>query len=210
MVEYFQKRGFNTYTDSSRLFIYKVTRNLLQWTGDHGGYLRTAMKALVLFGVPPEIYWPYDVDHFDAEPSAFCYAFAQNYKAIKYFRHDPPGSKPEEVLVHVKTHLAAGLPTMFGFTVFSSIPEAGSGKNAILFPKEGDSMVGGHAVLAVGYDDEISMGEDTGALLIRNSWGPKWGDGGYGWLPYHYVLKGLAADFWSMVHADFVNLHIFE
>jgi C1A family cysteine protease len=64
--------------------------------------------------------------------------------------------------------------------------------------------------MAVGYDDEITVGEDTGALLIRNSWGPRWGEDGYGWLPYRYVLKGLAADFWSMVHADFVNLHLFE
>ncbi len=94
MVEYFQLRTKNEYLDASRLFLYKVTRNLLEWTGDSGAYLRSTMRALVLFGIPPERYYPYRIADFEKEPPPFCYAFAQNYKAIKYFRLDPPGSKP--------------------------------------------------------------------------------------------------------------------
>jgi C1A family cysteine protease len=56
MVEYFERRAFGKHVEASRLFLYKVTRNLLHWTGDTGAFLRTAMGGLVLFGVPPEDY----------------------------------------------------------------------------------------------------------------------------------------------------------
>lgn len=210
MVEYYQRRTKGEYLDASRLFLYKVTRNLHEWTGDTGAYLRTTMRSLVLFGVPPERYWPYRIADYEKEPPPFCYAFAQNYKAIKYYRLDPPGFKPKDVLVQVRRYLLAGLPTMFGFSVYTSIPEAGDGKGEIPFPHEGDSLLGGHAVLAVGFDDQKKIGKQKGALLIRNSWGTYWGDGGYGWLPYEYIEAGLAADFWSMVDAGFVSSDLFQ
>jgi C1A family cysteine protease len=82
-------------------------------------YLRTTMGAMVLFGVPPEEYWAYtdDEKEFDKEPPAFCYAFAQNYQAIKYFRHDPPGTPANTLVEKVKGYLSSGHPAMFGFTV---------------------------------------------------------------------------------------------
>jgi len=51
VVEYFQRKTFGKHVDASRLFLYKVTRNLMHCKGDTGAYLRTAMKALALFGV---------------------------------------------------------------------------------------------------------------------------------------------------------------
>src|SRR5574341_1072153 len=75
LIEYFQRRAFGVYINASRLFLYKATRNLLHWTGDTGAYLRTTMKSMVLFGVPPEEYWPYNIASFDIEPSAFLYSF---------------------------------------------------------------------------------------------------------------------------------------
>jgi len=210
LLEYFQRRAFGQHLDASRLFLYKATRDLLGWTGDTGAYLRTTMKAMVLFGVPPEAYWEYQVSQFDDEPPAFCYAFAQNYQTIKYYRHDPAGVAPAQVLKRVKTSLAAGLPAMFGFSVYSSIPGMGSGTGDIPFPQPGDSLLGGHAVVAVGYDDARTIGDKQGALLIRNSWSTGWGDAGYGWLPYAYVEQGLAVDFWSLVRAEFVDTELFK
>lgn len=210
MVEYYQRRAKGEYLDASRLFLYKVTRNLLEWTGDTGAYLRATMRALVLFGVPPERYWPYRIGEFDKEPPPFCYAFAQNYKAIKYYRLDPPGTKPTQILNSVRRYLLAGLPSMFGFSVYTNMPPNGESKGEIHFPSEGDSLIGGHAVLAVGFDDQKKIGKDKGALLIRNSWGETWGEGGYGWLPYSYIEAGLSADFWSMVDADFVSSKLFQ
>jgi C1A family cysteine protease len=210
LLEYYQRRAFGKHLDGSRLFLYKTTRNLLGWLGDTGAFLRTTMKAMVLFGVPPEQHWPYVIADFENEPPAFCYAFAQNYKTIRFYRHDPPNTQTTQVLESVKRHLAAGLPAMFGFSVYSSMPGLGAGTGEIPFPKAGDTLTGGHAVLAVGYDDARKVGRDRGALLIRNSWGPTWGDAGYGWLPYKYVEAGLAVDFWSLVRAEFVDTDLFD
>jgi C1A family cysteine protease len=101
---------------------------------------------------------------------------------------------------------------MFGFTVFSSIEQAEKNSGRIPFPLSGETIVGGHAVAAVGYDDNMiiknlnpSAQETKGALLIRNSWGPGWGEDGYGWLPYDYVLNSLAVDWWSVIKSDWVD-----
>ncbi|MER0215294.1 MAG: cysteine protease [Nitrosomonas sp.] len=210
MVEYFERRAFGKHVDASRLFLYKVTRQLLGFTGDDGAYLRDTMKALVLFGVPPEKYWPYDVAKFNDDPSNFCFSYAQNYQAINYYRLDPPNTLTATVLKNVKTSLAGQLPAMFGFSVYSSMPRSGDGKGEIPYPTGGDTLDGGHAVLAVGYDDQKKIGSTKGALLIRNSWGTDWGDGGYGWLPYAYIEDGLADDFWSLVKAEFVDSDLFK
>ena len=217
LIEYYERKCFGRHIDASRLFLYKVTRNLMKQKGDTGAYLRRTMGSMVLFGVPPEEYWPYTDDEkkFDQEPPAFCYAFAQNYQAIRYFRHDPPGTKTEEILRKLKAYLSKGHPAMFGFTVYNSIEQAeGTGK--IPFPSPQEKIEGGHAVMVVGCDDKMKIKnkfgkvETTGALLIRNSWGKEWGEEGYGWLPYEYVLRGLAEDFWSILKKDWIDTGEFE
>jgi len=210
LVEYYERRAFAKHIDASRLFLYKATRNLLHWTGDRGAFLRTTMAAMVLFGVPPEEYWPYLIEDFDKEPSSFCYAFAQDYQVIQYFRLDSLSTPKDLLLKRIKSFLAAGLPSMFGFSVFSSIEQANE-DGKIPYPCRGEKILGGHAVVAVGFNDDIKIKnttcgvETTGALLIRNSWGREWGDKGYGWLPYEYVLAGLAIDWWSLLKNEWVD-----
>lgn len=210
LLEYYERRTTGNHLDASRLFLYKVTRKLAGSTGDSGAELRTTMKALVLFGTPPERYWPYKVNDYDHEPTAFCYSFADNYKAISFYRLDPPGTKPDALLREIKKMLAAGLPSMFGFSVYSSFPAVGDDTGDIPLPTTKDKLEGGHAVMAVGYDDKKKIGACKGALLIRNSWGKEWGEKGYGWLPYNYVTVGLADDFWSLTKASFVDTDLFK
>lgn len=216
IVEYFERRARGKHIDASRLFLYKTTRNMLHWTGDTGAFLRSTMGALALFGVPPEEYWQYVVADFDNEPPAFCYAFAQNYQAISYYRLDSPGITTDALLNQIKKNLAAGLPSMFGFTVYSSYTQAAK-SGQIPYPTPGEKIVGGHAIVAVGYDDSMKIKntnpeaiETKGALLIRNSWGTGWGDSGYGWLPYDYVLQGLAVDWWSLLKNEWIDTGAFQ
>jgi C1A family cysteine protease len=201
LVEWLEKRVHNEWLDASRRFLYKVTRKLYGLSGDTGAYIRGTIKALRIFGVCPEEFWPYSIEKFDEEPPAFCYSFAKEYQAIQYFRLDPSGKDSKQILEYVKSTLAAGLPFAFGFTVYSSILEEDVTKTGYIpFPKPGDRVIGGHAIMGVGYDDKKKL------LKIRNSWGMEWGAQGYGWLPYGYVLKGLTRDFWVLVSQEYVSL----
>lgn len=226
VIEYFERRAFNNYIDGSRLFVYKATRNLMGLVGDTGAWLRNTMGALALCGVAPERFWPYTdrtepgpagEPTFDAEPSSFVYAVADNFEALRYFCHDPLGKNvpPADVLASVKKYLAAGVPSMFGFFGFPSFGQSDI-VGGIPFPCPGEQAQWGHAIVAVGYDDAKEIKnkkcnkQTTGAFLIRNSWGTAWGDKGYGWLPYDYVLAGLALDFWSLLSMGWVDTKQFH
>ena len=217
LIQYMQRQAFGSYTELSTRFIYKVTRNLLKWTGDTGAFLRSAMGTLTLFGAPPEEFWLYngkraDINmDFDQEPSAFCYAFGQNYQAIKYVRLDQPNIPTKKLVEIIKKYIFSGLPSMFGFTCYESLRESNSNGGQIPFPNRREGIIGGHAVTIAGYDDNKEIKNSNadeptvGAFLIKNSWGTDWGEKGFGWLPYEYVTSGEATDFWVVISEEWVN-----
>lgn len=193
-LEYFERKTRGQHVDASRLFLYRATRKFLGWEGqgDTGAFVRSAIKSLRLFGTCPERYWPYDESAWDAEPAAFHYAYAQNFKAVEYFKLSLDTDE-------LKSCLDSGLPFIFGFTCFSSLDDPETADTGIIpYPKPQDSMTGGHAVLAVGYTDSH--------VLIRNSWSTGWGDDGYGYLPWTYfdAYHALAGDCWVLLNADWV------
>lgn len=178
----------------SRLFIYYNERVLLGTVNaDSGSPLRGGMKAVNHVGVCPEdeqddsANWPYDPAQYTVRPPDTCYAAALHVRALRYQRID-------HSLPAMKGRLAEGHPFVFGFTVyenFEGILVKDTGMAPL--PARGERVIGGHAVMAVGYDDARE------ALLVRNSWGTDWGDQGYFYLPYDYIFKRrLARDFWTI------------
>ena len=221
MLELLETKAHGSYVPASRLFLYQVAKRILGETGDPGVYLRQMMGTVVLVGVPPEKYWPYldtsrkDDPRIDGDPDAFCYAVAGDYGAARYFRLDPAGSEPEDVLARLRKVLAASIPTSLGFPLYQSSLERAATTGKLSFPARAEQAVGSHAVLLVGYDDSrrIASGdgeETTGAFLLKNSWGEDWGETGYGWLPYRYVTDGLAKDCWTLMQPRWVETDEFQ
>ena len=90
--------------------------------------------------------------------------------------------------------LASGFPFVFGFAVYEGFESQQTAKTGVVeMPKAGERMLGGHAVLGVGYDDTARR------FTVRNSWGPKWGQKGYFTIPYDYLAdRNLSDDFWTI------------
>lgn len=200
MAEYLERRLYDRHVDASRLFLYKMARQLDGMVGDTGAQLRTAMKAFRIFGAPPERYWPYDIRKFDDDPPAFVFALGQAWQALEYVRIDIEGRSREECLFLMKQLLSERHPLVLGFLLF----DYGTNYGEFAMPKKGQIPHGGHAIMLCGYDDDREIGESKGALLLRNSWGVKWGENGYGWLPYDYILKHLTADIWTLLRKESV------
>lgn len=175
----------NQYTAASRQFIYWCERDLDGTTDqDSGAQIRDCVKAMATFGVCREKIWPYTSQNMYIKPGDVAYADAVNHKITTYTRlvsHD-----------QMKACLANGYPFMFGIFVYQSLESeevAATGK--VPMPQPDEQCIGGHAIMCVGYDDTNRW------FIIRNSWGPSWGDGGYFYLPYAYVENpNLAEDFW--------------
>lgn len=173
----------------------------------HGRLLsgrRSRRPALTVF--LPRSRWPYVISRFDEEPDAFLYSFAANYKATLYARLDLYSNTAWQNLDALRSTLAEGNPVAFGFPVYDSINRPINWQGEVPYPQPGDKQVGGHAVLAVGYDDKIKIAgskldDSKGAIIFQNSWGEEWGDDGFGYLPYDYFLEGLAMDLWTVTSA---------
>jgi C1A family cysteine protease len=181
------KEGQQSFTPS-RLFIYYNERAIEGTvSSDSGAQIRDGVKSVNQQGAPPETDWPYDITKFSEKPPEQAYADAAQHKAILYQRLT-------QTLNQLKGCLASGYPFVFGFVVYESFESqqvASSGQAQM--PQAGEKQLGGHAVLAVGYD------ESEQRFTVRNSWGPGWGMQGYFTLPYPYLLQQtLSSDFWTI------------
>lgn len=170
----------------SRLFIYYNEREMDgSIPYDSGARIRDGIKSINKIGVCDELIWPYDIAKFAEKPIQECYVQAGRNKAVKYERLN--NSEKE-----LKTCLALGFPFVFGFTVYESFESKAVAKTGrMVMPGRKEKSLGGHAVLGVGYDDSLKC------FIIKNSWGERWGDKGYFYMPYDYITDSdLCADFW--------------
>ena len=181
------KQNLKSFTPS-RLFIYyneRVKEHTV--ASDSGAQIRDGMKVVAKLGAPPETDWPYDINKFADRPPASAFTDAAKNKVTSYQRVN-------RTLSQFKGCLASGYPFVFGFTVydgFESTTVAQTGHASM--PQSNEQVVGGHAVMAVGYDDQNQW------FIVRNSWGTTWRMDGYFTLPYQYLLEpNLSDDFWTV------------
>jgi len=172
----------------SRLFIYYNER-LIEGTVDEdaGAMIRDGIKSVAKQGAPHETLWPYTIARFRTRPVKPAYIDARKHPALLYERI-------MRDLDQCRGCLASGFPFVFGFSVFDSFESAAVAKTGkVPMPAPSERLLGGHAVLAVGYDHAARR------FLVRNSWGPSWGRAGYFTMPYDYLIEaGLSDDFWSI------------
>lgn len=185
-LEYLDKKeGSDLVEDLSRLFVYYNTRTIENTVElDQGATLRNTIKALAEIGTCREDMWPYVPERFATKPDQACYDYAKNHTIVDYSR-----------IVSFQDMircLASGYPFVFGFQVYNEFEGPLVAKTGVLnLPGPTEYCCGGHAVTAVGYD------MDAGTVLVRNSWGSSWGQGGYFTMPFAYISNpNLAADMW--------------
>lgn len=184
-IEFLDNKPDSAYLNMSRLFIYYNERVIIDTVNyDSGAMLRDGIKTLRADGVCLEKSWPYRIGRFAVKPAAKCYKEAQDRKIISYYRI--------QSLSEMLNCLGEGFPFVFGFTVYESLETDKVARTGIIpMPKKPEAERGGHAVMAVGYNQK------TKRFIIRNSWGRTWGMKGYGTIPFAY-LDQLADDFWTI------------
>lgn len=173
----------------SRLFIYYNEREIEGTINeDSGAMIRTGIKTMVDKGVCPEKMWRYIENRFKKKPCQQCYDEAMKNQILEYLRISP------HTLYEVKHCLSDGYPVVFGFTIYESMMTDEVARTGFVpIPNANETPIGGHAVLAIGFDDSKEC------LMVRNSWGSEWGQGGYFYLPYWFITTpNAAADFWTI------------
>lgn len=189
-LEYAMVRQGKPQWTPSRLFIYyneRVIENTVR--EDSGAMLRDGIKAVVRWGFCPESDWVYDIPKFAKKPPRVAYKNAAANKVSQYARIS-------QNVNDMRSCLAGGDSFFFGFSVYSSFDNGPVAQTGVMtMPRRLEKMLGGHAVLAVGYDDAKRH------FIVRNSWGTKWGEKGYFYMPYDFITNpDYADDFWTVTY----------
>jgi C1A family cysteine protease len=171
------------FTHLSRLFIYYNARseygNILE---DEGMFLRDGLKTLKKFGVCSEELWSYDIEKFNIRPPENAYKDAEKRKILKYQKLTS--------IYYITQVINNNKPVVFGMQIFDSFMDLNERISTVSFPSRKEKSLGGHAMCMVGYDLNKRL------FLAKNSFGPDWGNNGYCWIPFDYIIKE-GYDIWT-------------
>ena len=178
-VEYLFKTKANVELDASRLFVYYNAREI-EGTEDEdsGSAICDAVESLQKIGICSEDHWPYDVNMAFTRPDDTCYEAANEVRISDV-------KKIKVQLDEFKKVLAEGKPIIFGMALFDSFDRQRK-KGFVPMPSKNETARAehsGHAMLCVGYSDVDEV------FIVRNSWGNDWGDNGYCYIPYKYMMN---------------------
>jgi len=191
-LRYLLKKEKLTEWQPSRLYIYWFSR-LLEGTvnEDSGCYIRDVMKAIHTYGACDEKLLPYNINNFRIRPSNSCVRNATPH--IKNFRYLSVSNNETSI----KNCIVSGFPIVFGIEIYESF-ESDTVANTGIVPMPNistEQMLGGHCVTIYGFDDVKKQ------YIVMNSWGPRWGDKGFFYLPYDYVTR-YGSDLWVLKFFD--------
>lgn len=187
-LQFLEKKDKVPYIELSRLFIYydeRVVENTVSI--DSGAQIRDGIKTLAKLGVCSETCCPYNIQNFAVQPGHKCYIEASKHRILSYYRLNTLSD-----MLHC---INTGYPFVFGFSVYDSFESDQVVQTGIVnMPTTNENLLGGHAVMAIGYDDNQKR------FLVRNSWGISWGQKGYFTIPYDYLTnRNLSDDFWVIL-----------
>ena len=184
-IELLHKRKSRT-LDISRLFIYYYERKFIGTVNyDSGAYIRDGIKACYTYGAPTENLWPYNISKFKMQPHKTAIVDALKRKVTSYQRAVD--------FNQVMDSITSGYPVTIGFNVYSSFDSPTVARTGVMpYPNVNkERLLGGHAVLLVGYN------KDNNTFIARNSWGTRWGDKGYFYMPFQVIQNNrMSSDFW--------------
>jgi hypothetical protein len=161
----------------SARYIYYAARERAGTTGfDGGAQLADAISVLSERGAVEESIWPYVPGQYADKPPV-AVETAKRFHIID--------AKVVKGLDGIKKALNQSGPVVAGVSMYQSAFDAEPRKTGIVplpNPKK-ERMIGRHGIVIVGYNDNKKL------VKFVNSWGPSWGENGFGFLPYDYVEK---------------------
>jgi ribosomal protein L10 len=179
----------------SRMYIYAKER-LLDSPGqpltDSGSDAVLGLSWISGHGVCPESEWPYVVGNVNLVPPAKCDTDAAAHKITGAYNLGAGGVSQTQIITNIQVALANALPVLLAFSVYESFMSAKVAATGIVpVPNtRTEELDGGHEVIIVGVLPAQSL------FVVANSWGTGWGDKGYFYLPFAYVLNSnLAFEF---------------
>ena len=178
---------------------FDFSRNQIYWdarsfnheeTDDAGCGMRDAIDAVSKWGAADEVYWPFTKENLLHAPS-----HAARNNAARLADYAKLYARVTPSLDILTSIISGGEPFVFGMAVYESFEGSKVAKTGIMeMPTQGQRMLGRHAVTGTGFDHDVRQ------IKVLNSWGQDWGENGFFFMPFDYILNSSVCDDFWVIH----------